>query len=299
MRITSEVMVTRSLDRLQNRLKAYERSQSQLASGKRIMKPSDDPAGTRRSMSLNAAMRARDQELANADDGKGWLDSADTQLQTMLSRLATAREVAVEGASEKEPTSRAALAAEVRSISDELAAIANERRLDRPLFGGFTDGDAVEFDGANWSANGTGDEVTRRVSDTELVRVNITAGEVLGFQANGTTDGTDTLTMLEELAVAIEDGDQDEVTGMIGDVTAAGNRVAEGLAAIGSAANRVQGAAERARDVKLTLRTELSNVRDADFAEGIMELQVQQVAYEATLQALAKALPPSLGSFLR
>lgn len=299
MRITSEVMVTRSLDRLQNRLKAYERSQSQLASGQRIMKPSDDPAGTRRSMSLTAAMRAREQELANAEDGKGWLDSADTQLQTMLSRLAQIREVAVEGASEKEPTSRDALAAEVRSIRDEMVAIVNDRRLERPLFGGFTDGDAVEFDGTSWSANGTGDEVTRRVSDTELVRVNITAGEVLGFQANGTTDGTDALTMLEDLAVAIETGDQDQVTGMIGDVTVASDRVAEGLAAIGSAANRVQGAAERARDVQLTLRNELSNVRDTDFAEGIMELQVQQVAYEATLQALAKALPPSLGSFLR
>lgn len=299
MRITSEVMVTRSLDRLQNRLKAYERSQSQLASGQRIMKPSDDPAGTRRSMSLTAAMRAREQELANAEDGKGWLDSADTQLQTMLSRLAQIRDVAVEGASEKEPTSRDALAAEVRSIRDEMVAIVNDRRLERPLFGGFTDGDAVEFDGTSWSANGTGDEVTRRVSDTELVRVNITAGEVLGFQANGTTDGTDALTMLEDLAVAIETGDQDQVTGMIGDVTVASDRVAEGLAAIGSAANRVQGAAERARDVQLTLRNELSNVRDTDFAEGIMELQVQQVAYEATLQALAKALPPSLGSFLR
>jgi flagellar hook-associated protein 3 FlgL len=30
-----------------------------------------------------------------------------------------------------------------------------------------------------------------------------------------------------------------------------------------------------------------------------MELQVQEIGYEATLQALAKALPPSLVSFLR
>jgi flagellar hook-associated protein 3 FlgL len=30
-----------------------------------------------------------------------------------------------------------------------------------------------------------------------------------------------------------------------------------------------------------------------------VELQVQQVAYEATLQALGRALPPSLVAFLR
>lgn len=49
----------------------------------------------------------------------------------------------------------------------------------------------------------------------------------------------------------------------------------------------------------LTLRMELSEVQDLDLAKGVMELQVQQVAYEATLQALAKALPPSLAAFLR
>ena len=40
----------------------------------------------------------------------------------------------------------------------------------------------------------------------------------------------------------------------------------------------------------------LSTPRDA---AGIMELQTQELAYTATLQALAKALPPSLLSFLR
>lgn len=34
-------------------------------------------------------------------------------------------------------------------------------------------------------------------------------------------------------------------------------------------------------------------------AEAVMELQMQEVAYEAVLGAMARALPPSLASFLR
>lgn len=314
MRITNEVMVTRSVDRLQSRLRAYEKAQSQLASGHRIQKPSDDPAGTRRSLTLTAAMRAREQELANIDDARGWLDSADTQLQTVLARTARARDLTVEGASVRDGASAQALANEIRSIRDEIVAVANERRLGRPIFGGFTNGRAVELadpadPAGGWrthGADGTGwHEITRRISDTELPRINVTAGEFLGFGPDGQpledNDGNavDLLSVLTRAADAVEAGETAEASALLGDLSTASSRVANVLAEVGVTTNRVEAARSRATDQQLTLRTELSNVRDLDMAEGIMELQVQQVAFEATLQALAKALPPSLAGFLR
>lgn len=299
MRVTSEIMVTRSLDRLQNRLKAYERSQSELAAGKRILTPSDDPSGTRRAMSLTAAMRAREQELANASDARGWLDAADSELQSAMDRMSRLRELALRGASNASQTEREALAAEITQIGEEIAGIANTRHLDRPLFGGYTDGRAVAQDaGGVWSAFGSGDIVTRRVSDTEQIRVNITAQEWLGFQADGSTNGSDTLTVIAEVVAGLRAGEQ--VTGDQLDALRVGSdRIAAALGDIGAASNRVASARERAESMHLTLRMELSEVQDLDLAKGVMELQVQQVAYEATLQALAKALPPSLAAFLR
>src|SRR5690554_3724347 len=98
MRITSEAMVLRSVDRLQSRLSLYERAQTELASGRRILRPSDDPAGARRAMSINSSLQAREQELANIDDARGWLDMADSQLQSVTTRLARARELVTNGA---------------------------------------------------------------------------------------------------------------------------------------------------------------------------------------------------------
>lgn len=48
-----------------------------------------------------------------------------------------------------------------------------------------------------------------------------------------------------------------------------------------------------------SIRVERTEVGDADVAAAIMDLQVQEVAYQATLQAMARALPPSLAAFLR
>ena len=298
MRITSETMVMRSLDRLHGRLEGYERAQSELATGRRILQPSDDPAGARRSLSLRASIRSREQHERNATDAAGWLATADSQLQTVSSRLQRIQELATRGANEIGAQERHALAAEVRQITAEIEGIANTEHVGRPLFGGFRDGDAVTKVAGVWTAShDAGDEVLRRVSDSEQVRVNITAAEWLGIDGDPATE--DTLTFLERLAHRVEVGTPQEVSSELAGLREASVRVTDGLSQLGAAMNRVDSARSRATESMLTLRTELSNVEDVDIAEGVMELQVQQVAYEATLQALGKALPPSLVAFLR
>lgn len=295
MRITSEMMVSRSLERLHTRLTSYERVQSQLATGKRILAASDDPAGARRAASLRSQMAAREQDLRNASDARGWLDTADSQLQTAMERLTRARELTVRGATSASQSERDAIAIELRSIADELVGIANTNHLGRPLFGGFTAGPAVELVGGAWTTRGDGDEVSRRVSDSELVRVNVTASEWLGF---GSPQG-DLLTQLHTLAGNLEAGDQAAVGAALDGLSRAADSIAGALGTVGAASNRIESAASRASELLLTLRTERSEIEDVNIAEAIMEQQIQQVAYEATLQALAKALPPSLVAFLR
>lgn len=294
MRITSEVMVTRSLDRLQTRLKAYERSQSELATGRRIISPSDDPAGSRRALSLRASMNSHQRNLANASDAMGWLDTADSQLQSANNRMIRVRELATQGATASSAADRGAIADEIEQITQELAGIGNARHLDRPLFGGYTNGDAVEQVAGAWQSNGDGDVVTRRVSESELVQVNVTAAEWMGFD-----DGDDLLTKLDDLVADLRTGTPQDVGARLDGLKVSSDRIGDALSRIGAATNRVESARSRAESQLLSVRTELSNVQDVDVAEGIMELQIQQVAYEATLQALSKALPPSLVSFLR
>ena len=47
------------------------------------------------------------------------------------------------------------------------------------------------------------------------------------------------------------------------------------------------------------MKQNLSNIEDADIAQVMVQLQAQQVAYQAALEATAKAIQPSLADFLK
>jgi flagellar hook-associated protein 3 FlgL len=48
-----------------------------------------------------------------------------------------------------------------------------------------------------------------------------------------------------------------------------------------------------------TVRSQLSQIEDVDRAEAVLELQMQQTAYETALAAFGRASRPSLVDFLR
>ena len=47
------------------------------------------------------------------------------------------------------------------------------------------------------------------------------------------------------------------------------------------------------------MKQNLSSIEDADIAQVMVNLQAQQVAYQAALEATAKAIQPSLTDFLK
>jgi flagellar hook-associated protein 3 FlgL len=292
MRITQQAMSYQALQRLQNRLDQLAQAQASLGSGKRIHKPSDDPSAMNRSMSLRGLQAASDQAARNASDGLLWTSLADSKLQTLLDRLHRARELAVRSGSVTNDAEREAFAAELRSIREEAIAIANSKIGDRALFAGTADGDAVSADGTAY----LGDEgvVERRVGPNDVVRVNVLGSEVFGFD-----DGRDLFSVLDDLTTHIASGDSAGVQISISEIDDSMDRILSALAELGAATNRIEAAQRRNADEKLSLQDRLSQVESVDVAEAIMQLQLQQVAYEATLGALARSIQPSLIDFLR
>lgn len=295
MRITHEALVQNSLKRLHSRLAQYEETQARMASGKRVSVPSDDPARASRIFTVRGEMRSRAQEVRNAEEATGWLNASDAALQSMSDRIQRVRNLALQAANPLSSSDRSAIAAEIRSIRDSLEGVANSTYAGRPLFAGHAGGAAVTKVAGVWTYTGDAGTVERRIADGEYVQINVNADTVFGFSAGG----TDTLTALDDLADAIAAGDQAGVQTGIGEMDGALARVTDTLSTVGAQSNRVEAARVRAEDSILVLRAELASVEDVDIAEAMMELKTQEVAYEMTLQALGRALPPSLASFLR
>jgi len=293
MRITTEQMVRNTQLRLQGRLGRYEQAQSQLATGRKAIKPSDDPAGTARSLALRAGERSREQETRNAADAQSRLQITDAQLGAVSDRLQRVNELAITGASTRSGAEREAIRSELLAIREELRGVANSRHRGQPLFAGLADpGEVIAADG---TYQGDAGVIERRVGEGEVVRANVTATEVFGPHSGG----PNVFTVLDQMAARLSAGDTAGVAASLGDLEAARTTLGRAQAVVGANANRVESAQQRTTDALLNLRTERAEVEDVDMAEALMELQTQQVAYEATLSAMAKALPQSLVNFLR
>jgi flagellar hook-associated protein 3 FlgL len=295
MRVTSDMMAANSLRRLSTRLATYEKTQTRLSTGRRFQVASEDVSGSVRAQSLRAGMRVREQEARNAADAKSWLDIADAQLQGAVESLQRVRELAVRGANFHAGGEGDALAAEVDALKAELLSVANFSYRGRPLFAGHAEGPAVD-PGAGYTYNGDQGAIERRVGEHDLVPVNVTADVVFGF---GRPDGQNLFQSLDDLSAALRAGDQDTVAALITRLDEGRDDITGALAQIGSRTNWVESALHRSESTLHAMRVELAEIQDVDIAEAIMDLQVQEVAYQATLQAVARALPPSLASFLR
>lgn len=296
MRVTSEMMVGQSLRRLSSRMNEYEKTQSRLATGKRMLTPSDDPAGANRAYTLRTAQAAREQELRNAADAEGWLNITDSQLQTAVERLHRVRNLTVSAASNRSTMELEAIATEIGAIKTELVGIANASHRGRHLFAGYHDGDAVIAPAGGATYTGDPGAILRRVGDREDVRINATADEIFWY---GAAPGDNTFDLLERVQGFARAGDGAQLSAALGELDTALANLGDQQARLGAAANHVESAQRRGIDAQAAIRNELSKVEDVEFEEAVMDMQVQDMAYQATLQALARALPPSLVNFLR
>ena len=307
MRITQRTITQNSLAGLNSNLAAVNKLQQQLTSGKTISRPSDSATGTNTSMLVRRDMTNTAQQARNISDGQSMLDATDSALQNMNKVTQTVRSLTVQvlngGAMSAE--SRGAIATQVRGLRESLIGQANQVVQGRPLFGGVTSGDAsYDSDGTYLGAGvGVGDvdglnglkvvPVNRQITDTENVRVDTTGPEAFGV------GNASLFSVVKSIADHADAGDQAGLTKDLADLDTALSTMSTALASVGTRSARLDTAADVNTSRALTLKTQLSANEDVDLPKTIMELQMQQVGYQAALQATAQVLQPTLLDFLR
>jgi flagellar hook-associated protein 3 FlgL len=297
MRITHRAITQTALHGLNSNLSAVNKLQQQLTSGKQISMPSDSPTGTNKAMQVRQDQTATTQYARNISDGRSWLDATDTALQSVISQVQRVRNLTVQGMNtgSMSQASREAIGAEVAALRDALLGVANQTIAGRPLFGGVTTGNRA-YDSATggWvGAPGTpAVPTTRRISDTEQVRIDLTGPEVFG------APGSDLFRVVQDVADHVT-GDPSALAADLGALDVALDRLLSATSTIGARSARLEAATQVNADLQLTLKSQLAEVEDIDLPKTIMELNQQQVSYEAALQAAAQVIQPTLMDFLR
>lgn len=297
--MTQSMMSHQAMNGMQSGLNRLAKAQEQLSTGRIINRPSDDPTGATSAMRIRTSVAAQEQYARNGNDALGWLNQLDASLSDSTDQVRRARELSIQATSGAVgQASRDALAAEIDQIRDGMISTSNATYLDRPVFGGVTSGSvAYAKDGAGvvtYQPTATASSgVLRTVADGSTVRVDLEGPDAFG------PDGDSVFDHLSALATALRAGDAAGITTAQSDLEADSKLIINARAEIGARTNRVEYALTNASDANLRLTSSLSEIENTDIVKATVDLQLQQVAYQAALGATSRVIQPSLLDFLR
>lgn len=294
-RVTNTTASRAMLANIHKNARALTLAQERIASGKQIQRPSDGPAQVLSALDYRSQLRRNEQLGRNAQDAGAWLTNADSSLTHVVERLNRARTQVIGGVNAStDAAGRDAYAAEIRAIREELIQTANTQYLGRPIFSGTADTGAA-YD-ANGSYLGNAGTVERNVAPGVSIQVNRPGPVVFGDDAD--PDGN-LFAVLEEIAAALESGDIATASAGLDKIGRATERIETAQVEMGARARQVEEIEMRNATVTVELRSSLAEVEDVDVAEALIEVRVQEMAYQAALQITARVIQPTLLDFLR
>jgi flagellar hook-associated protein 3 FlgL len=295
-RMSSAQAAANLLAGLQETYGRLAESQGQVSTGKRILKPSDDPVGVSVSLGLRRDQAASAAWGRNIDDSLTWLNTTDGALGQALDVVAQARELAVQGGNGTMSVgARGLIADQIDALKSQFAEIGNTNVGGRYIFGG-TATTTPPFDpvaGAAVTPVNAG-RITREVAQGSVVSVNVTADRLQG--PGGATP--DVFTTLSDLSAALRSGDTSGIDTALSRLSAHQDNISALRAEGAATTNRLELTQSRYAAQKIATDAQLSSIEDVDMAQAITDLSMRETVYRAALATGARVIQPSLVDFL-
>jgi flagellar hook-associated protein 3 FlgL len=271
-----------------------QRLQAQLATLKRVLKPSDDPQAAQVIIRLNGLIGRNAQFQANVTEGGTSMESTGSALERFGGIFQDARDVMTAAINSADPAAQATYADRLDQLLSDAVGTANTQFNGKYLFGG-TQTTAPPFtlaaDHSAVTANAAGitGTINYQVGEGATAAVNIDGQEAF--------NGTSPFALLIQVRDALRAGtvptqaQLDAVKAVVDlsiDKAAKAGAMQETLSANGD-----QLEAQRTR-----LESLLAVQQDVDVADIVMKLQREEQSLDAALSVGARILPKSLLDFL-
>lgn len=275
--------------------------QTQIATGKRLERPSDDSVAYRRLQTLAQGTADDAAATKNIDLAQSVLQQADSVLDSITSQLQRAQELAVQaGNGTLSNSNRQAIAEELRGIVDSLVTIANTKDArGAPLFGAATGDSAVTRDAAGVvSFVGSGEPAAIPLADGASIKPSETATRV--FAGIATSGGTsDVFAIITKLATDLDAGSKTAGSAALEGLNAAVDQVTTVRGSLGARGARLDLESARIETAALNRESERSTLEDTDITKAITELQRTSTVLQAAQAGLAKLSSLSLFDYIR
>ncbi len=282
---------------------ALFKSSEQLATQKRIQRPSDDPEGLRSALSFKDALAQITQYRRNLGVADRTIRATEGALTEVVNLLNRAKELAIQGNNGTlSSDAREALGEEVHQLFLQLKVLGNTQVNGEYIFAG-TKTNTIPFDDTAVPAY-VGGDIQKSIPISDSATLTIQSDGEYVFKGDGgatTEDLFDTLADLET-ALRTDDIDSSSPSGVgvqIGRLTTGLQQVINELSAIGAKTNRIEAVEAQHNIQEETFLAFVSDIEDIDLAEATLEFQRAQIALQATLGSAGSVLNlPSLMDFI-
>lgn len=299
MQISTNMFYNNASSRLSQMSARASELQTQIATGKKIIKPSDDPAGAQQLAELDrrdadAAVYGTNMTLAGS-----LLDQAGSVLAQINTQLTRATELATQATNGTQTdASRKIIATELNSIVGSLVTLANSKNVrGQPLFGTAAGGAAVtdNKDGTfTFPPAAPVSEVP--IADGQSVQATESAKTI--FDLGG---GNNTLALLSQMAATLNAGGDvsSAMSASLDSLGKAVDQVADVTASVGARGARI----DLQQQLLTTANTDRADLRgkleQVDVTDAIVQLQQMMTALSASQASFTKLSQLSLFDYLK
>jgi flagellar hook-associated protein 3 FlgL len=304
MRITDSFRYRTVIQNLNVSRERMTKLQEQLASGKRINRPSDDPEAMANAMRLKTTLDSNEQFQTNISDATTQLTAQEEALDQVYEVLVNLKEIALEGASDS-ITVRGSLAQQLDLMLKNVLEIANTKYNGKYIFGGtetlsqpFTLNENVlshNLDDKVVDYRGNYGQVNRQINEETSIPVNLHGKEIFD-QSQG--EGVDVFQLIYQLKRAMENEDGTTANSKIADVDKAIEQVLKSYLKIGTRKQLVLFNDDRFTNQNIQLQSAMSKLEDTDVADAYVNFKAEENALNSALSAGARVISPSLLDFL-
>lgn len=299
-RITQGMIAQRMLFNLNAQSRRILTLQDRLSTGLRVNRPSDDPIATRAAIDIRGQIQQNEQFISNVSDANPFVNESGSTLQRMVDIIQRVRELTLQGANGTTgPEQLTQIALEIDQLLEASVVAANQKVSGRSLFAGtatLSDAFAVtrtmgEITAVTYAGNSKGIEI----AISEGARVTINEPGDLAFQG-----AQDVFQLLIDIRDDLRAGNQGDLQSIrLTELDSVLEQTLQSGARLGALQNRMDRVTVDKEDFVLSLQELLSDKIDADFADTIVNLNVQSNAFSAALNAAGRVIQPSLLDFIR
>ena len=309
MRVTTQqtyVSMTQSFNNLSGSLAHVV---EQMATGKEILQPSDDPIAATRITQLNRQQSAIEQYQSNIDSASAGLSQQESILDGVNNSLLVVRDDLLEAANGTNTAdSLASLGQDIESLTDSMVAALNYQDEDgHYVFGGTINDQppivAVDDDGDgvtdSYSYQGNSDHRQTTVSNGVEVDTNVAASDFFG-------SNLDVLNTLNSLSQELQNPDvdpadpqvQSDIQNAVDVVDTASDDLNASIASLGETQNTMSMLSDAQTDISTYNDELIGSLQDLDYGPASITFTGLEVAMEATLKTYSKVSELNLFSVL-